>query len=328
MAVMMLSVALSIDMVLPGLSHIGEALHKNNTDLQGIITMIFLGLGIGQLFFGPLSDSFGRKPIVYAGIAIFLIASWICVKAENLEMMLFGRMVQGLGLSGPRSVLISIIRDLYEGDYMGRIMSFITVIFILVPMLAPILGQLIIDHFHWQGVFYFQMFFVIVMLLWFGIRQEETLLSSKRIQLNHHLYINGTKEFFKYNESVIYTLISGLTLGSFMVFLSSSQQIFQVQFGMVKEYAYIFAGLSFWAGFATFVNGMLVLRFGMQRLAKLAIYLFSFNALTYAVLFFSSANPNLWVVLGFMSIQFIAFGFIYGNAVSYTHLTLPTNREV
>ena len=126
----MANVALSIDGILPALTNIGQSLnHTDSTDLQAVITVIFLGLGIGQLVFGTLSDSLGRKPIVYAGVVIFLIASVIAVNAHNLEMMLVARFLQGIGLSAPRSISISIIRDLYKGDYMARIMSFITVVF-------------------------------------------------------------------------------------------------------------------------------------------------------------------------------------------------------
>ena len=203
MAFLMANVALSIDAILPGLTNIGQAFNRgNNTDLQLIITMIFLGLGIGQLFFGPLSDSFGRKPIINAGGATFLFASVIAVTATSLEMMLLGRLLQGIGLSAPRSVSISIIRDLYDGNYMARIMSFVSAIFILVPMVAPILGQVIINAYHWQAVFYFQMFFILVILVWFGLRQKETLPEINRIKLTKHLFVDGTKAFFNYKESV------------------------------------------------------------------------------------------------------------------------------
>ncbi|MFT6020681.1 MAG: DHA1 family bicyclomycin/chloramphenicol resistance-like MFS transporter, partial [Saprospiraceae bacterium] len=278
MAFLMANAALSIDGILPGLNDIGLALnHSNPRDLQSIVTMIFLGLGMGQLVFGTLSDSLGRKPVVYAGVVVFLLASLISVQATTLEMMLFGRFLQGVGLSAPRSVSISIIRDLYEGDYMARIMSFITVIFILVPMIAPILGQFILDIYYWQAIFYFQMFFALVTLIWFGLRLKETVPKSKRIQLTKHLFVDGVKEFFKFKETIIYTLISGLITSSFMVYLSSSKQIFQDQYGLIKEFAYLFAGIAFFLGLATFFNGNLVVKYGMKKLATTALYMFTFS---------------------------------------------------
>jgi len=314
MAFLMSNVALSIDGILPALTDIGQSLnHTDLTDLQAIITMIFLGLGIGQLFFGTLSDSLGRKPVVYIGGATFLVASVFAVSAKSLELMLVGRFFQGVGLSALRSVSVSIIRDLYSGDYMARIMSFITVIFILVPMLAPISGQLILEASNWQTIFYFQMGFTCLTIIWFGIRQKETLKINDRIKLDRYLFINGVKAFFGFKETVIYTLISGLMTGSFLVYLSSAKQIFQDQYGMITEFAYIFAGLSFFLGLSTFFNGSLVLKYGGKKLASFALYLFSVSALIYIILFSYTENPNLYVLLVFISAQFGCIGFIAGN---------------
>ena len=310
MAFLMANVALSIDAILPGLTSIGRSFnHSNDTDLQLIITMIFLGMGIGQLFFGPLSDSFGRKPIIYAGGATFILASVISVTSTSLEMLLIGRLLQGIGLSAPRSVCISIIRDLYNGNYMARIMSFVSVIFILVPMIAPVLGQVIINTYHWQAVFYFQMVFILIILVWFGLRQKETLPETNRIKLTTHLFVDGTKVFFNYKDSVIYTLISGC----FMVFLSGSKQIFQDQYGLIHEFAYIFGGISFFIGLSTFFNGSIVVKFGMKKLAAIALYLFTLSSFVYTVLFFYAKNPALFVLLFFMALQFMCIGFIFGN---------------
>lgn len=313
----MSNVALAIDTILPGLSDIGRTIHNaSSTDLQLIIIMIFLGLGVGQLIFGTLSDSFGRKPIVYVGIGIFILASLICVMATSLEIMLVGRVLQGIGLSAPRSISVSIIRDSYSGDYMARIMSFISVIFILVPMIAPILGQVLIDNYNWQAIFYFQIGFSFVTLLWFQLRQKETLLEAHKVKLSKHLFLKGTKEFFRFKESIIYTLISGLMTAAFMVYLSASKQIFQDQYGFVSEFAYIFAALAFSIGIATFLNGSLVLKYGMKKLSTTALSVFSLSALLYSILFFNAENPSLFVLLPFLAVQFMSLGFIFGNVRS------------
>ena len=176
MASLMSIVALAIDALLPALSIIGRAVQSTeSTDNQLLITMIFLGLGCGQLLFGPLSDSFGRKPIVYFGFVIFLIASFICIYAESLAIMIIGRILQGVGLSAPRTVSISIIRDSYKGDYMAKIMSFVTVVFILVPIVAPALGKFILNIYSWQAIFYAQLIFAAIIGIWFWKRQKETL---------------------------------------------------------------------------------------------------------------------------------------------------------
>ena len=314
MAFLMSTVALSIDGILPGLTDIGVALNRtNNNDLQGIITMIFLGLGIGQLLFGTLSDSLGRKPVVYAGVATFFVASIIAVNSTSLEMMLVARFLQGVGLSAPRSVSISIIRDLYKGDEMARIMSFITVIFILVPMIAPILGQWVLDAFYWQAIFYLQMAITLITVIWFALRQRETVTDENRLKLTRFLFIDGFKEFFKFRETIVFTIVSGFMTGSFMVYLSTSKQIFQDQYGLVSEFVYIFGGLAFFLGLATFFNGFIVRRFGMKKLATIALYLFTLSAMLYTVLFYYSGNPSIYVLLAFLATQFFCIGFIFGN---------------
>jgi DHA1 family bicyclomycin/chloramphenicol resistance-like MFS transporter len=128
--------------------------------------MIFLGLGFPSSFW-PLSDSFGRKPVVYMGFALFIAASFICVNATSLEVMVIGRILQGIGSSAPRTMSIAIIRDMYSGDYMARIMSFVTVVFILVPVIAPAMGKFILDYYNWHGIFYIQVLISILVSWWF-----------------------------------------------------------------------------------------------------------------------------------------------------------------
>jgi DHA1 family bicyclomycin/chloramphenicol resistance-like MFS transporter len=314
MASLMSVVALAIDALLPALDIIGIAVGTNQlADNQLLITMIFVGLGIGPLIFGPLSDSQGRKPTVYIGFAIFIIASFICVYASSLEMMILGRILQGVGLSAPRTISIAIIRDMYEGDYMARIMSFVTVVFILIPVIAPALGKFILDHYDWQTIFYIQIVFSLLVAFWFWKRQKETLTQEKRISFNHKVILNGFKQIFKQRRTMAFTLISGFVVGSFLVYLSSSQQIFQEQYGLKDEFPYIFAGLAIVFGFSIFLNAMLVVRFGMEKLVSYALFLFFGVSLLYVVLFYGAPNPSIEIVLTFFALQFFAISFLFGN---------------
>ena len=314
MASLMSIVALAIDAILPALSAIGitiNSLDANNNQL--LITMIFLGLGLGQLVLGPLSDSFGRKPIVYIGFIIFALASIICVLAPSLEWMVVGRILQGLGLAAPRTIAIAIIRDLYKGDYMAKIMSFITTFFILVPVIAPVMGKFILNHYDWKVIFYVQLLMAFLVCIWFWKRQPETLKPEHKIKFTKHVFIDGLKELLKYKVTLGFTLVSGFISGAFIVYLSASQHIFENQYGLVDEFPYIFAGLAAGVGLSTFLNGSFVMRLGMWRLAYLAIMVFSGNALVYVALFWNAANPTLPILLVFMAIQFFTIGFIFGN---------------
>ncbi|WBX74875.1 multidrug effflux MFS transporter [Tenacibaculum ovolyticum] len=315
MAALMSLVALSIDALLPAIKQIGISINtkQNSSDNQLLVTMIFLGLGFGQLISGPLSDSLGRKPVIYFGFIIFVIASLICVNATSIEMMVFGRILQGIGLSAPRTISIAMVRDSFEGNYMAKIMSFIVVIFILVPVVAPAIGKLMLDAYGWKFIFYSQLVFGFLVMLWLWKRQPETLKKENTTKLSFNLFIEGTKEFLKHKQAIVFTLISGFITGSFMVYLSASQQIFQVQYNLVEEFPYIFAGLAISVGFATFLNGTFVMKYGMLKLISTFLIVFTLIPIIYIILFYGKENPNINVLLSFFALQFFAIGFLFGN---------------
>ena len=314
MAFLMSVVALAIDALLPALDIIGYSIGTNNAaENQLLITMIFLGLGFGPLLFGPISDSLGRKPVVYMGFAVFIIASFVCIYAPNLETMIIGRILQGIGLSAPRTISIAIIRDRFNGDRMAKVMSFVVVIFLLVPIIAPALGKFILNHYSWQAIFYAQIGFSLFISLWFWKRQPETLISEKRIKFSKHLFINGYKELIKYKRTLAFTVISGFVTGSFMVYLSSSQQVFQEQYLLKEEFPFIFAGLAIAMGFSIFLNGIIVMKFGMEKLITFSLFLYFIVSIVYVILFYNTENPPIETLLLFFALQFFALGFLFGN---------------
>ncbi len=314
MASLMSIAALALDALLPALDIIGFAVGTTNpADQQLLIVLFFLGLGAGPLLFGPVSDSIGRKPMVYVGFMLFIGASMLCIFAPNLELMIAGRILQGVALSAPRTISIAMIRDSYSGDYMARIMSFVTVVFILVPIIAPASGKFILDRYNWQAIFYVQVFFSILVSLWFWRRQPETLKEENRIGFSARIFTSGFRTLLRYKTTIAFTVISGFITGSFLVYLSTSQQIFQVQYNLKDEFPYIFAGLALTIGSAIFLNGTLVLRLGMRRLISASLLAFFAISLAYILLFYNSGNPSVGVLLLFFGFQFFAIGFLFGN---------------
>jgi DHA1 family bicyclomycin/chloramphenicol resistance-like MFS transporter len=314
MASLMSLVALSIDALLPAISDISKTIHivdpKNN---QLFITMIFLGLGFGQLISGPLSDSFGRKPVIYVGFIIFALASLVCVFASSLEMMIVGRVLQGIGLSAPRTISIAMVRDRFSGNHMAKVMSFIVVIFILVPVVAPAIGKLMLDLYGWKSIFYSQLIFGFFTMIWVWKRQPETLKIAHRKKFKFSLFIEGTKEFLKHKNAVIFTFFSGFITGSFMVYLSASQVIFEQQYNLKEEFPFIFAGLAIGVGFATFLNGTLVVKLGMFKLVSIFTTVFTLIPIVYILLYAGESNPSIYVLITFFWLQFFALGFLFGN---------------
>jgi DHA1 family bicyclomycin/chloramphenicol resistance-like MFS transporter len=313
MASLMALAALSIDTLLPGLNDIGNSIGISDPkDNQLLITMIFLGLGFGQLISGTLSDSLGRKPVVYFGYLVFTFASILCVFSTTLEMMIVGRLLQGIGLSAPRSVSISIIRDKYSGDYMARIMSFVTVIFILAPVIAPTFGKIMLNNFGWESIFYSLVIFGLIAVVWLWKRQPETLTEMNRKEIKLSLFINGLKEFIKHKTAVIYTLIIGIIFAPFLAYISASQQIFEVQYDLGDEFPYIFSGLAAGIGLATYLNGRFVIKYGMSRLSIISFIALLVVSSTY-ILVFNGPNPSSVVLITFLALILFTLGFIIGN---------------
>ena len=314
MAALMSVTALAIDALLPALDVIGIDLGVVlQADNQLLITMIFLGLGLGPLLFGPLSDAIGRKPSVYMGFSVFLLASFVCVQATSLEMMIVGRILQGIGLSAPRTICIAIIRDLYQGDYMARVMSFVTIVFLLIPIVAPAMGKFVLDSYTWQAIFYVQAAISVVVTIWFWLRQKETLAVNNRIPFQFHRLIKGTKETLSYKRTIGFTLISGFIVGSFLVYLSASQQIFQEQYGLKEEFPYIFAGLAIAIGIAIFLNGSFVVKYGMEKLVTGSLIGYFLVSITYIIVFYNTPSPHIYLLLTFIALQFFFIGFLFGN---------------
>jgi DHA1 family bicyclomycin/chloramphenicol resistance-like MFS transporter len=314
MAALMSIAALALDALLPALDIIGIAV--GTTDIaqnQLLITLFFLGLGVGPLLFGPVSDSIGRKPVVFIGFGLFILASFLCVYSENLIWMIVGRILQGISLSAPRTISIAMIRDSYSGDYMARIMSFVTVVFILVPIIAPAVGKWIMDEYGWEAIFHVQVFFSILVSLWFWRRQPETLARNNRKSFRANVFIKGYRELFGYRQTMAFTFIWGLITGSFLVYLSTSQQVFQEQYALTDAFPYIFAALAITIGAATLLNGTLVVRFGMLRLVTIALGAYVVIPLVYLLLFAGQDNPALWILMVFFGLQFFAVGFLFGN---------------
>jgi DHA1 family bicyclomycin/chloramphenicol resistance-like MFS transporter len=175
------------------------------------------------------------------------------------------------------------------------------------------MGKLVLDLHNWQGIFYIQIVISLLVALWFWKRQEETLSEENKMRFSFAVIGTGFREVLKQKRSMGYTLISGLVVGSFLVYLSSSQQIFQEQYGLKDEFPYIFAGLAIAIGTAIFLNGSFVLKYGMKRLVSLSLVGYFATSLLYMLLFFGSDNPSIYVLLVFFGIQFFCVGFLFGN---------------
>lgn len=315
MASMIALVALSIDAMLPALGEIAQDLGAARAnDSQLIISLIFLGLSAGQILYGPLSDSVGRKPAIFLGIGIFIVGCLLSLFALDFRMMLIGRFLQGIGVAGPRSVSTALVRDQYAGRAMARVMSFIMAVFILVPVVAPMLGQGILLFAHWRAIFGLYLLLALIVSLWFAWRQPETLPVEKRVPLHLGRIGAAFREVFTNRIALGYTIMAGLISGGFVGYLNSAQQIFQEQYQLGAQFPFYFAVLALALGGASYSNSQLVMRFGMRALSRWAMFaLIALSLLFLVPAWIYSGQPPLWSLMGYLLIGFFAVGILFGN---------------
>ena len=308
-------VAMSIDTMLPALGTIATELgaaHEN--DRQLILSVFFGGMSLGQMVYGPISDSTGRKPALYLGIGIFIVGGVICATTHSFGWLLLGRALSGFGAAGPRIVSVALVRDAHSGAAMARVMSFVQTVFILVPVLAPSIGQAVLAVTTWRAIFGGLVIIAAVNALWIGLRQPETLAVERRVPFSLRVIGRGCLETLRNRIALGYTLGSGLVFGAFISYLSMSQQVFQEQYGLGAKFPLFFGLLASAIGLASFANGQLVMRFGMRRLARAAL---GFNCVlcvcatlaTWAL----NGHPPLYAFVGFMLVCFFCNGLLFGN---------------
>jgi DHA1 family bicyclomycin/chloramphenicol resistance-like MFS transporter len=307
--------AMGTDLMLPALDVIGAELGAARAnDVHYIVTAFFLGMAAGQLVVGPLSDSFGRKPVVYAGYALFVLGCVISMTTDSWTMMMLGRVLQGLGAAAPRIVTVALVRDEYEGRAMARIMSIVMAAFIIVPILAPALGQVLIFFGGWRLTFVGLAVLGIAVSLWFAARQPETLPPARRRPFSLRQIWAGIREIVGTRVALGYTLATGLMYGMFVGYLGSAQQVFQVTFGVGGLFVVYFAVASASLGAASLLNAALVMRLGMRKLTWMALIGLTVVSLAFwAVLPRFDGVPPLALFLAWQLSAFFCVGIIFGN---------------
>jgi MFS transporter, DHA1 family, multidrug resistance protein len=308
-------VALSIDSMLPALPAIAADLGVARfNDTQLVISIFFAGMALGQMIFGPMSDALGRRPAIFSGFAIFGIGCVMSILAEDYTTMLIGRFLQGLGASGPRTVTVALVRDCYKGREMARVMSFVMSIFILVPVFAPAIGQLIILVASWRYIFAMFLGLSALVCIWMFLRLHETLPLEHRIPFSIKQMLHDSLAILRIRAAIGYTITMGFIFGAFITYLSNSQQIFQVQYALGNLFVVYFGVLACSIGAASLANAKLVTQYGMRflsRVAMIAICLLSGLFYGFSVVY--HGHPPLGWLMAYLLITFFFFGLLFGN---------------
>jgi MFS transporter, DHA1 family, multidrug resistance protein len=304
---------IAMDMMLPALPDIASAFHITSANRPQMVLSIFLlGFGLGQFVMGPLSDRFGRRPLLLGGMTIYCIASLLAIAAPSFETLLLARALQGLGTSATRVIATSIVRDCYSGRRMASVVSLAMMVFIAVPVVAPSFGQAVLLLTQWRGIFIVLMLYGVVALIWSALRMPETLPEERRRSLAIGEVLDAFRQTVTNRHTLGYALAAGGVVGSLFAFVFTSQQVFTEIYQLGHYFPLAFAGIAIGTAIAGFINSRLVGRLGMRVISHGALLGFvAISAIMLAAAKMQMLPLPLFMVLS-ASMMF-AFGLMIGN---------------
>jgi DHA1 family bicyclomycin/chloramphenicol resistance-like MFS transporter len=305
--------ALAIDTMLPALDEI--AAHYDvpaGNQQQWIIFSYILGFGVPQLFAGPLSDRFGRKIILRVSFIFYIICGFACMFAPSFVGLLVLRSLQGISAAGIRVTAASIVRDLYAGRGMARIMSLVLTIFMIVPIAAPGLGQIILLITDWRWTFGVLGVAGLIVWGWIELRLPETLKPEDQRALKPHVIASGYKQVITTPVTLGYMLASGVLFGALFAFIGASEQIFSEVFDQEAYFALWFAGIAATLTIVNFVNSRIVETYGMRRISHIALIAFIILSLL-NVICAHIFGPKLILFFPIFALTFGCFGMVGAN---------------
>lgn len=315
-ALMMAVTAFSIDNLLPAFDVIRRDFSLTNpNDAQLLVYAYLIAFGLAQMIYGPLSDMFGRRPVLMVGMAIFTAGSLLAIVAPSFKVLILARIVQGIGSAAGRALAVAIVRDLYRGSEMARVMSLAMMAFLIAPVLAPAIGTALLTVGTWHLIFGAMLAIGIAMLVWFTLRMPETLHPEYRMQPSLARIWRAISTTLTTRQSIGYSTAVGLLLGCVMGYVGSAQQILETTvYGLGRAFSLYFAMIAAVQASAALVNSRLVRRIGMRRLAHIGACGFAVTGLLMvaAALIFGGKPPfPLFIVL--LAACFFLFGLTVPN---------------
>lgn len=312
-AFMMALTALSIDIMLVALPEIDTSFALSDAnDRQYVITAYLLGFAVGQPVYGPLSDWYGRKPVLYVGTGLFAVGAVIAVLAPDFTVLLIARAVQGIGAAAARVIAVAIVRDRFAGRGMSRVMSFVIMTFIVVPIVAPSIGSAVLVFGDWRWVFAALLVAAVALLLWFGLRLPETLTDENRMPLRASTLMAAVRLMVTDRQTLGYTVATGFIFGNLMAYVGSAEQMFVDHFGVGDAFPLYFGAVAAVMIPASILNARLVERLGMRKLSHLALIGQVVACGVIGVLGFPGDLP-LPLFCAFLAVAFLCFGIMMPN---------------
>ena len=314
-ALLMASTAFAIDIVLPAMLIIGDALGAGNENAaQWLVSAYLIPFAFGQLIFGPLADRFGRRPVVLFGIVVYTIASALSVLASDFTTLLIMRGVAGFGAASGRVAVVAIVRDCFAGRDMASVMSLVMMIFMVVPIVAPLAGQVLTEAISWHAIFSFMALFGVFLLAWIGLRLPETLDPRNRNSLGFQSLLHAFAVVVSNRSALFYALAMSIFFGSLFGFVNSAPQIYTQTYDLGVWFPAAFSLGGAFVAVASHTNSTMVQRLGMRRLSHGALLSFiGLGIVMLAVSAFFHGRPPVAVIIVGTSAMFFCFGFIGTN---------------
>jgi len=287
--------ALGIDLLLPAFPQIRTQfdLPPGSTEVSAFITSYFVGLAGGQLLIGPLADRFGRRPLLRAGIALYVVGAALTVTAPTFGLLLLARLVWGVGAAGGRVLAVAIIRDRFVGAAMARTLSLVMAVFIVVPVAAPALGAVMLRFLAWDQLVGLNLLAAAAMLTW-SLRLEETLPVERRRTLQPRELGRAAAHVLRHPSSGPLVVAQAVLFGGFASYLSTSEVIYSEVFGQAKAFPLLFGGMALAMGTASLVNSRVVERAGLRRMLRIDVTGYLVAAATFVVIALAtSGRPPL-----------------------------------
>jgi len=285
----------------------------NRVTLQYVISMMFAGLAVGEWVAGPLSDSFGRRVIVHSGIGIFILGTLIVLFSGSFTALLIGRIVQGIGMAGVKITSRAIIRDQYHGDEMARITSAMATLFIFIPMIAPMIGEFMINQFGWHSVAWLWFAGAVFLLMWFTTRQIETLEVGKRRVFHIIPIFKAAVDVMKSPKNSGIIIVLGLLWASQLLYLSNAKSIFFDIYSLKGNIGIYFGLAASGVGISAFLNSHLVTKLGALTIAPFALSVFVLIVFFELVVLVILGVVPFTVFLVAIWAKFFCFGMMFGN---------------
>ena len=316
---------LAMDMMLPALPNIGASFGISEGNyLQSVLSVFLLGFGVGQFVMGPLSDRFGRRPVLLGGMVLYGLASLLALFTRSFEMLLVARALQGLGTAATRVIATSIVRDCYAGRRMASVMSLVMMIFVAVPIVAPSFGQAVMVGGQWRGIFVVLMAYGLLALLWSALRLPETLPLDERKPLTIGQVLDSFRQTITNRQTIGYALAAAGVQGTLFGYVFSSEQVFTEIYHLGHYFPLAFATIAIGIALAGFLNSRLVIRLGMRVISHTALVIY---ALVAAVMLVAASTHMLPLAL-YMALSALAL-FTFGLMMSnFTALAMEPQGHI